>query len=204
MKREEQDLLKLKSILNSINIPFFLMQGTLLGAIRDGTLIQYDKDIDLGCSADVEDPAIRMKIMHAFVKDGLNITLRGPGDNPRRPLYWILITGLKWQVALLFFKEIDGQVLFTTCPIFFPAYLFHNLKEIDFLGEKFLVPNPPEEYLKVNYGKTWRIPAQRRVIIKDSDPIEIYEPPQVEKVYLKCEKDGTLIVPLESIGPQLD
>ena len=43
-----KDLLNLKKALDKADISFFLMFGTLLGAVRDKDLISYDKDIDLG------------------------------------------------------------------------------------------------------------------------------------------------------------
>ena len=33
-------------------------------------------------------------------------------------------------------------------------------REIEFLGEKFLVPNPPEECLRPKYGAEWMVPRK--------------------------------------------
>ena len=39
-----------------------------------------------------------------------------------------------------------------------PLRIFIQPMEIEFIGQKFLVPNPPEEYLRLKYGPEWRTP----------------------------------------------
>jgi hypothetical protein len=41
-----------------------------------------------------------------------------------------------------------------------PVRLLTNMKEIEFIAEKFYVPNPPDEYLHLKYGEEWMIPKK--------------------------------------------
>ena len=41
-----------------------------------------------------------------------------------------------------------------------PAHFFIDPQEIEFLGEQFRVPSPPEEYLRLKYGEQWMIPKK--------------------------------------------
>ena len=44
----ERLLLEIKKIMDGLNVVFFLRHGTCLGAVRDGQLIEWDDDIDIG------------------------------------------------------------------------------------------------------------------------------------------------------------
>lgn len=65
-----------------------------------------------------------------------------------------------------FYKVEDGQIMevMQLTPKVdgprFPVSLFASPKEIKFLGQKVRVPNPPEDYLRICYGKDWTIPKK--------------------------------------------
>jgi phosphorylcholine metabolism protein LicD len=47
MNVARKNLLDVKRIFDSLNIPFGLMYGTLLGAVREKNFIEYDEDVDI-------------------------------------------------------------------------------------------------------------------------------------------------------------
>ena len=152
----KQMLAEAKGILDSLGIPFFLRQGTCLGAVRDQAFIPWDDDIDLGCVIglnglieDMIDP-----ILDAFREHGYFISLESND-------HWIAASMIKssLRMDLTFFRIIDDSI-FHFPLIWIPARLFANLKEIEFMGGNYLVPNPPEEYLRIKYGPNWITPKE--------------------------------------------
>ena len=196
-------LLEIKKLLDELGIRFYLMAGTLLGIIREDRLLPWDNDIDIGLLADYKNKKLREAIYDRFTEAGFSkIFIKGPD---KYGLYCLACHGRILAVSLQFVRELeDGKFKAATVPIFWPRRFFKKMKKVEYLGKKFLVPTPPEEYLDINFGKTWRIRAMRMRIVPNSNPIKLYEPLPYHKVYLKCDKNGILIEPFESIGFQKD
>jgi hypothetical protein len=57
-----------------------------------------------------------------------------------------------------FCYRVKGDFITHYPGVIIPIRLFVDLAEIDFLGELFSVPNPPEEYLSIKYGLDWKTP----------------------------------------------
>ena len=151
-----QMLKEAKDIMDSLGVQFFLRQGTCLGAIRDQDFIPWDDDLDLGCviglngiTEDMIDP-----VFDAFRDRGYYVNVE---SNDR----WIAAGMIKssLRVDLTFFRIID-ECIFHFPMIWMPTHLFSNFKEIEFMGGNYLVPNPPEEYLRTKYGPDWITPKK--------------------------------------------
>lgn len=145
-----------KEILDSLGVKFFLRQGTCLGAVRDQAFIPWDDDIDLGCviglngvTEDMIEPAF-----DAFRKRGYYVSIE---SNDHGVAAEMMKSSLR--VDLTFFRVIN-DCIFHFPLIWIPADLFSNLKEIDFMGDQYLVPNPPEDYLEAKYGPNWITPKE--------------------------------------------
>ena len=146
-----------KRILDRLNIVFFLRQGTCLGAVREGELIPWDDDLDLGSVLGRNGLSERSidPVVAAFRDSGFFVKL-DIND------HYIEAGMIKSSIRIDWtsFRIIDGDI-FHYPGIRFPLRLFTQLKEIDFIGEKFLVPNPPEEYLRIKYGPSWMTPNKK-------------------------------------------
>ena len=145
-----------KNILDGFGVSFFLRQGTCLGAIRDNDLLPWDDDVDIGSIIGIH--GLTEKSLDSIIDDfrdhGFLARIDRMNVSPYIPLVKYS-TRIDWQC----YKVVDNCIIqypFLKSPL----HLFTELKEITFLEENFLVPNPPEEYLRLKYGDSWRTPIK--------------------------------------------
>lgn len=152
----EKLLREVKQIFDEHGVVFFLRQGTCLGAVRDHALIPWDDDLDLGSIID----------LHGFTEEAIAPTVdsfRAIGcyvEVHREGLY-TAVKIMKYRIRIDWqcYRVVKGTIAhYPGVP--FPVGLFTELSEVDFIGDKYLVPSPPEEYLRYKYGPDWGTPKQ--------------------------------------------
>jgi len=170
------------SILNKHKARWWLMSGTCLGAIRDGSYIGHDPDIDIGIApgqlklwnvflSDFKQAGFLLykkwtynghKIELSFIKYGIKIDLFFFGEQGN--YYWWGAFGPdrfgRWKEHM----ECVARIV--------PAYLFQNLRHITFRRMEAYVPNPPERYLEAQYGPDWQKPNRIWQYWKDNRAID--------------------------------
>ena len=147
----------------------FLISGTLLGLVREGGFIGWDKDIDVGIFCANEDaPAIEDQLRtnrHFFVRkvDLTAARIRLVHENGTMvdvfPHYPDPVTGVIWH---------DGSATrWWNSPF--------DIKAAEFIGESVMIPDDPELYLDKNYGD-WRTPVSAFDARLDAPNAEVTDP----------------------------
>lgn len=143
-------LFKMKDLLDEKGIKFWLMYGTLLGAVRDKDFIPYDFDVDIQ-TKDVD------KLENSipwFDQQGVKLIRAEQGR-----LYSFTIDSVYIDVYIakdapfplnIWCSWLNGFIV--------PTKLIYPLSELDFLGKRFLIPGNSEKLMEFFYGKTWKTP----------------------------------------------
>ncbi len=151
------NLKEIKQVLDQLGVVFLLGSGTCLGATRDKDLMPWDDDIDL---------------LSVLGVNGLTeAKVDAVADALREKGYFIREFAMANSKAFATVKNyvrislecvrIADDVIYLFPGGFkIPASMFTQPEEIEFLGEQFLVPNPPEDYLRLKYGEGWMVPKK--------------------------------------------
>ncbi len=156
MTTAEARLKEAKQILDRLGLVFFLRHGTCLGAVRDSAFIEWDDDLDIGSVIglhDLTEDLVR-SAAEVFKEHGFDATIQ---ESELHLSVELTKSGtpMDWTC----YRIIDDSI-YQWPVVKIPVSLHTDLREIDFLGEKFFVPNPPEEYLRLKYGPEWMIPKR--------------------------------------------
>lgn len=130
-------------------LSLFLISGTLLGLIRNGSFLSHDTDLDTG-------------IFDGFSPDVLREAIYNAGCfsiMPQRSPHCIRVRHANGTPIDIFTHYRDSDDYWHRGV----KVSWHNspfkLKTARFLGIDVNIPDNPEKYLEENYGDGWRIPA---------------------------------------------
>ena len=156
IQKGEKSILEIKELMDDLDVIFFLRHGTCLGAVRDGQLIPWDDDIDIGSIIGMNnlDEKSIYKIIDSFKLNGFKTEV---SESPFHISVSLSKSGI--PIDWTCYKILQGYI-YQYPAVKIPVNLYDDLKPISFLGSSFFVPNPPEKYLSLKYGSEWMTPKK--------------------------------------------
>ena len=163
-QRMKNMLLKTIDILNQKRVKYWLEAGTLLGIIRDGDLIPWDYDADLGILADSAAEIMKLRfdfLPNYWIKKRRIQSQWIPGDMRaiKVKTTWEKIKQINFHVDLFCvypmqdkYRWVDSNALKHV-----DRKYYDTLSTIEWEGRTINIPNHTEEYLSLRYGN-WQIP----------------------------------------------
>lgn len=146
-------LKKIKTLFEAKGINYCLGFGTLLGAVRDKSIIKGDEDVDIIVESEDE---IRRNLFF-FAENGLYLCRYSS-----RYLYSFRINNRSY-VDVYFQYKLPFSVWKIWCigliQRTIPRNLLKKYDSISFLGDTYPIPHNPERILEFWYGKGWKEPV---------------------------------------------
>tara|TARA_Y100000816_G_scaffold290332_1_gene278752 strand:+ start:403 stop:1143 length:741 start_codon:yes stop_codon:yes gene_type:complete len=155
-------------ILKEEKINYFLLGGTLLGAIRQESFAGRPTDIDIGIKSD-DEKKLKKSLKKIVKKGGKRIKYITLKDKTKK--YQIIfksvlidisiIKKLKHKNKLCWVGDSDDKKT-----IKFSYTSLQKLITAKLYGRPFLSPSNPEFYLKQKYGNNWKTPDKKQFFWK--------------------------------------
>ncbi len=169
-------LTDIDEILNEENIPYWIDYGTLLGAVREGDILDYDEDADIGILKQDSDKLLNISWKFLEKKDlyfyiygyPYEVSINyGRYNNLHVDIFF-------WEFERMPFKymwEDDIKITNRIClnrknyqlcdeqkGKHFPAANLFPLEKIKLGDHEYYCPKEPEKFVEFRYGLDWRIP----------------------------------------------
>ncbi|MEA2095171.1 MAG: LicD family protein [Candidatus Cloacimonadota bacterium] len=151
-------------ILEKNNIPYWMDEGTLLGIVRDGDLLPWDHDADMGVPGEYAEKLwkIRYQFFPVFFvvrKMASSSWVPGKLRNMKLKPPFERIAGINLHIDLFFkYKVGDRQHwIIMNALKHSESKFFDKLDTTTWEGRKVNIPSNVKEYLRLNYGK-WEVP----------------------------------------------
>jgi len=164
--------IKFLKILKPQKINFFLLEGSLLGAIRQESFAGRPADIDFG----IKEEELQ-KLLDAFpllIKSGVK-TIKKEVNNKIEKVQ-ILFPCILVDIAVyrkrnvgkneMWVGEIYKDIAEKINGVTFPITDLENLITVKAYGKNFFSPANPEIYLEKIYGKNWKVPDKKQFFLK--------------------------------------
>ncbi|MDP4238372.1 MAG: LicD family protein [Bacteroidota bacterium] len=142
------NILDIKKILDKGDLYFGLINGTLLGAVREHDFISHDEDTDLFVLSEEEE---KLKLLFFDMKESGFDLIR----YDRRGLYSVMRYGE--YIDFYIFRPFQNGVRYSGSDYVLEKHLSNTI-EIYFQDEKFRVPADYVEFLEIYYGNNWQTP----------------------------------------------
>ena len=159
----KENLLLFNESMNRFKIPFWLSEGTALGAVRDNSFIPWDDDVDVSFKYEYREsflknvlPILKQKGFH-FDFDNNNGNFIGLSRKKEK-----LDIDIVQENGFCMATQTKNAGYTSDCNVLIP-YL-NNMRQIQFLGTIFTVPG--DDYLEFLYSKNWKTPAKSKFTSK--------------------------------------
>lgn len=150
-------LSKTKELFDRCGIRFVLAFGTLLGAVRDGTIIKGDEDVDIFIESE-EDLRNNLPFLYenglrvCRIEEELIYSFHVDNDSY---IDVYLKSKLPFSIWSLWCDSLVCRAI--------PRRYVSKYDHMNFLGVDCLVPHKPERLLQFWYGKSWRVPVKGHI-----------------------------------------
>jgi len=166
-----ESLIAVNVLLRQKGLQPTLISGTLLGCIREGTLLKNDKDIDLGIIGWENQFSVAQALLASGRYKFDTEKLTGEG------LYLLPITDRVTGIAIdiFFFHDVRTHyrhaIQFDNGLAEYFNFSKFDLIEQEYFGELFFIPKQYEKNLSENYGN-WKISDPNYVVTVESPALE--------------------------------